>query len=371
MSRAPTPKSSNQPPAKKQVSKQYDLFTTFFGDAQNLSNTIELWDAIPKYSVSPRVQNSLRDEKGNLPVHEHEFLYRPTKEGMPRELACKVTVKPASIKNSDGTRMEFYPSTDEELIEEVLKKIFSDQQFGMHNTGQGESWVRFSLNMIQKELISRGKTRSIDEIKKSLEILSSTIIELQLAGESKNLEYTSPILTDMTRTTKAQFLADPKSMWAARLPGLISKSVNELTYRQFNYGTLMSLSTQLARWLHKRMSHQYTQANLMDPYHLSFNSIQRDSGLLHHSRTSSNVQLLEKALEELQKAKVLLTYEKKETRLKKKIMDIIYTLRPTMDFVDETRRANARQRDHRDELEGRPPQKSGPHRLKDTRRMLQ
>lgn len=353
------PQKSKTPPAKGAVSKQYDLFTTFFGEAKNLSNTIELWDAIPKYAVSPRVQNSLRDEKGHLPVHEQTFLYRPTKEGMPRELTCKVTIQPASIKNPDGTRTQYYPSTDEELVEEVLKKVFSDQQFGVHSQKDAESWVRFSLNMIQKELKLRGKTRSIDEIKISLEILSLTVIELEMAGDSKNLEYTSPILTDMSRTTKAKFLADPKSMWAARLPGLISKSVNELSYRQFNYGTLMSLSTQLSRWLHKRMSHQYTQANIMDPYRLSFNSIQRDSGLLHHSRTSSNVQLLENALDDLRSANVLMSFEKKENRQRRKIIDIIYTLRPTPEFVEETKRANARQRDHRDELEGRPPQNRG------------
>ena len=56
-----------QPPQVK-PSKQFDLFTTFFGDSKHLSNTIELWDAIPKYAVSARQQNKLRDEKGALPV---------------------------------------------------------------------------------------------------------------------------------------------------------------------------------------------------------------------------------------------------------------------------------------------------------------
>ena len=59
------------------TNKQYDLFTTFFGkDKRDLSNTIELWDAIPKYAVSPRQQNARRGDNGRLPVHVQEFEYR-------------------------------------------------------------------------------------------------------------------------------------------------------------------------------------------------------------------------------------------------------------------------------------------------------
>ena len=53
------------PPAPVK-SSQFDLFSSFFGDSKDLSNTIELWDTIPKYCVSQKQQNHLRDEKGNL-----------------------------------------------------------------------------------------------------------------------------------------------------------------------------------------------------------------------------------------------------------------------------------------------------------------
>ena len=49
------PEPRKSPPESVDKNKQYDLFTTFFGKEQrDLSNTIELWDAIPKYAVSPR-----------------------------------------------------------------------------------------------------------------------------------------------------------------------------------------------------------------------------------------------------------------------------------------------------------------------------
>lgn len=342
--------SSTMPPKKAPPapvkSAQFDLFTSFFGDSKDLSNTIELWDAIPKYCVSQKQQNHLRDEKGNLPVHKQEFEYRPTAHGNPIAVQCRVTIQPASIENTDGTFTQYYPSTDEELIEEVLKKIFTDQQYGIHAPAQNESWVRFSLYMIREELKARGKTRSLPEIKKSLEILARSVYAVQIEGPTaKKLAYENTILGNMTRTTRADYLEDTKALWCAQLPALVSKSINELTYRQFNYATLMSLSTPLARWIHKRLSHNYINAGLMQPYNILFSSIQRDSGLLHHIRPAGNIKTLEAALEELKVKNVLWWFKKDARKQGRGVQDVLYTLQPTSDFISEIKAANARQRD--------------------------
>lgn len=346
-------KDSASQPAKissavAKANKQYDLFKTFFGDARNLSNTIELWDAIPKYAVSARAQKQMRDAKGNLPVYEQEFVYRPTIDGMPKEITCKLTIQPTHIKNADASYQQVYPSTDEELVEEVLKKIFTDQNYGEYLPG--ESRVKFSLNMIQNELKARGKTRSLLEIKRSLEILSKSVLTVHFIGSSKQMVYTNPILTDLIGVTRTDFLTDPKALWCAQLPALISKSVSELSYRQFNYGKLMSLSSQLSRWFHKRLSHQYTQASLIDSYHIMYTAICRDSGLLHQKRTSANIKTIDTALEELKEQKVIMHYDKEERRQGGKIIDVKYTMLATANFRDEIKAANARQGKARVEL---------------------
>lgn len=33
---------------------------------------------------------------------------------------------------------------------------------------------------------------------------------------------------------------------------MVTKSIRDLSFRQFNYATLMNLDSQLARWFHKR-----------------------------------------------------------------------------------------------------------------------
>jgi hypothetical protein len=342
-------KSISKPPVQPKKSLQYDLFTSFFGDPAELSNTIELWDAIPKYAVSPRAQNALRGPDKRLPVHEYRFVYASRRGDQRIESACRVALQPASIKTKDGY-VDFYPSTDEELVEEVIRKIFADQQCGLHDPDNTESWVRFSAQMIRRELKARGKTRSLDEIKRSIDILRTTIVSLYL-DDIDDPVYSAPILADVTRVTRQQYLSDSSQTWLARLPALVSKSVNELTYRQFNYGVLMSLSTQLARWLHKRLSHNYTNASFVDPYEILFSSIRRDSGLLTYSRTNDNLQALEAAFAELQASTVLFGWQRlEERRAGRRIIDIKYSLRAHSDFIKDVKAANARLKDSRSSL---------------------
>ena len=332
------------PPVKVAESKQYDLFTEFFGDQSELSNTIEIWDAIPKYAVSARRQVGIRDKQGRLPVHEYEFAYN--------NKPCRIEVQPASLK-VDGRFRDFYPSVDEELIEEVLRKIFADQRFGLHNAPAAESWVKFSLSMIRTELKHRGKTRSIDEIKRSIEILSRTTLAFYVDTDDTPI-YTAPILSDLTRVNRAAFLDDPKSLWYARLPALVSKSVNDLTYRQFNYGKLMAMQSQLARWMHKRLSHRYTNASVLQDHGLLFTTIQRDSGLLTANRITKNRQALESSLNELVEMAVLLDWAAEERRgAHNRIEDVLYTLKAHPEFVRDVKAANARRNENAAKIEGR------------------
>lgn len=350
-------KTVKRPPVNIPLSLQYDLFTTFFGEAAELSNSIELWDAIPKYAVLPRAQNALRSPDKRLPVHEYRFVYASRRGGQRVENICRVAIQPASIKTRNGY-VDFYPSTDEELVDEVIRKIFADQQCGLHDPDNAESWVRFSVQMVRKEMKARGKTRSLDEIKRSIDILSKTHISLFL-DDTDDPVYSAPILSDVTRVTRQKYLNDTSMTWLARLPALISKSVNELTYRQFNYGVLMSLSSQLARWLHKRLSHNYTNASLMDPYEILFSSIQRDSGLLSYKRTNDNLRALEAAFAELESIHVLLSWERVEERREgRRIVDIKYRLQAHSDFIRDVKAANARLKGSRSTLSGGPVHKS-------------
>jgi hypothetical protein len=344
-------KNVTKPPTRPLQSRPYDLFSTFFGDAAELSNTIGLWDAIPKYAVSARAQNKMRNADGRLPVYEQSFVYATRYKGQRVKKSCRVEVYPTPVKTENG-HVDFYPSTDEELIEEVIKKIFSDQQCGIHDPDNTESWVRFSLQMIRKELQARGKTRSLVEIKRSIDILSTSVIRLYEERDNTAV-YTNPILTEVTRVTRQRYLKDGSLTWVAKLPALISKSVNELTYRQFNYGVLMSLPTQLARWLHKRLSQNYINASHLDTHDILFSSIHRDSGLLIYKRTRENFKALEAAFDELVGQNVLHRWERlEERRAGRGLADARYVLHAHSHFIRDIKAANARLKESRTTLAG-------------------
>jgi hypothetical protein len=59
------------------ASPELSLFQSFLcntdDERDHLSNTIELWDSIPKYAVSQQAMNKMRTKEGYLPRLEKEF----------------------------------------------------------------------------------------------------------------------------------------------------------------------------------------------------------------------------------------------------------------------------------------------------------
>ncbi len=323
------------------VERQMELFTDFFGDGE-YSNTADLWDSVPKHCVTARKQSAMRDQNGRLPVFEHTFEHAG--------VLCRMELLPALIKEEGRGHRDYYPSTDEELIEEVLRKFFADQRFGIHDVFESESWVRFTLSMVRSELKARGKTRSMNEIKRSLDIMTLSNVRLYAAGNPDPL-YTGSIFSDVTRVTRQMYEEDGKAMWIARLPALVSKSVNDHTYRQFNYGILMSLRSPFARYLHKRLSRRYTNASMLHPHGLLLSTMQRDSGLLPHEKMHVNVKTVETALDELKEADVLMSWKKEERRgPRNRLEDVLYTMTGSSTFNTEMKKMNERHRQINTEL---------------------
>jgi hypothetical protein len=117
-----------------------------------------------------------------------------------------------------------------------------------------------------------------------------------------------------------------------------------LTYRQFNYAQMMSHSTQLARWLHKQLSLKFTFASLTTPFEMRYSTIKRDSALLdNYTRERKAIETLDAAWDELKKGGVMMKVEKSEILgSRNKLLDVVYTLTPSLGFVSEMKAANKR-----------------------------
>ena len=302
---------------------------------------MEIWESIPKYSFSAAQQKKIRTPTGLAEPQEREYLYNG--------VSCLVVVQPALIKQDGGGYKAFFPSGTEELIEEVLKKIFSDQNHGYHDPKNAESWVKFSLSMIYKELKARGRTRSRNEIKRAIEVMSSCVLALY---QNDKEVWKSAILQDLVTVGRDEYSDDTDALHAARLPLFISKAINSLEYRQFNYNRLMNCDGQLSRWIHRQLISRFIQASVIDPYHFMFSIVKRDSCLLEHSVEGDNRKKVILALEELIKEGVLMRYETDIRKEGRKIVDVKYILWPTSDFSRDQTAANKRAKDNLKTLEG-------------------
>lgn len=338
MTTAKSPINAVPPPDEAFAGTQLSLFQAFLcntdDERDRLSNTIELWDSIPKYATTQQAMNQARTKEGFLPRLEKTFVYKK------REYRMRIT--PAIIDAEGGGEKAFYPSANEEIIEDALRKIAAEQYKGFFDKSGFKSGVVFSLNVLRQEMQKRGHTRSYQEVIHSLNILAGSHIEIFLSND-KGFAKTS-YLPSLAAVSRARWMEDPEARWVAHFHPLVTQSIDTLTYRQYNYHLMMSHTTQLARWLHKILSHNYINASVMVLYNVRLSSIRRDSGLLDCKRVNDNVRKLESALDELVKHKVLFSYTKEDRRgARNKIIDIDYALTPHTDFVRDVKAANKRQ----------------------------
>jgi hypothetical protein len=326
------------PPDSAFGGTQLSLFQSFLCNTEEehdrLSNTIELWDSIPKYSVTQQQMNKARIKEGFLPRLEKTFVYKKDE--------YKVRISPAQIDDEEGGEKSYYPSANEEIIEDALRKIASEQNKGFFDAPEFKSGVVFSLNMLRNELKRRGHTRSYQEIIRSLNILAGSHIEILLPN-GKGFAKTN-YLPSLVAVSRLRWEEDPDARWMAHFHPLVTQSISKLSYRQYDYHLMMSHTSQLARWLHKILSHNYLNASLINPYNTSLSSIKRDSGLLECKRMNDEVRKLENVLQELIEHRVLFSYNKTDKRGdRNKIIDIDYVLAPHTDFVRDVKAANKRQ----------------------------
>ncbi|SMG63036.1 [weak similarity to] replication protein RepA [methanotrophic bacterial endosymbiont of Bathymodiolus sp.] len=192
--------------------------------------------------------------------------------------------------------------------------------------------------MVQKELKKRNKSRSLDQIKAAIQIMSQCII---MISKGKKEIWKGAILQDLVTVDREEYIEDTGALHAARLPLFISHAIDKLEYRQFNIDRHMQLKTQLSRWLYKRFVHRYKQASMIDTYHFMYSTVKAESRYLEGKTERNNRKKMLDALEELKGQGVLMSYEVRETKEGRKIIDVKYTVTASHDFRTEQKAANA------------------------------
>jgi hypothetical protein len=305
---------------------QLELFELDDYNLNNYSNTIELYDVMPKYYFG-----GVKREKGqfteSLPIISRDFSHRGKN--------YKLNISPASIVDKkSGKTISHYPSQREELVEDVLRKLAAKQQGVFLDDEVG---VKFTLYEVQTELVKIGHGYNVSEIKEAIEICSRSVVEIS-SRDGNEVSYVSNIFPFVAMETKDPDRADNKVV--VMFHPLVTKSINEGTYRLINYEKLMRMKMPLSRWLHKRISHLFSQATIHNPYSIKLSTIVRDSGMKEYKTISERIRQVSKAINELIKHDILSKFEIEKETEKNKILDAMFFLYVSDTFVADIKKAN-------------------------------
>lgn len=339
--------------------RQLKLFQNFMCNTDNergrLSNTIDFWDRIPRYSISQQQMRSLRSQEGSLQLLRLEFQYR--------KQTFQVVIQAARVRfqrqrrKVDGVtaggemvEQDFYPSANEELVEEALRKFAGESGNGFFDKDNFQSGVFFTLHMLRKELGKMGHARSYAEISLSLSILAQSNIRITGGtGIGNYREESSNFFPQLLIVRERELKVDPNARCFVQFHPLVTRCIDELTYRQFNYEQMMRLKSQLARWLFKLLVMQFTFASLDRTWTINYQRIKRDSAMLYGYDAKNErmaIRAVSDAFDELKSSGVIEPIAKKEyIGSRKKVMDVEYVVTASEQFIKEMIAANARRKD--------------------------
>ncbi len=306
---------------------QLSLFELLLPEERKFSNTVELYDFIPKYVW------------GKVNRIEGEFLRTLVREFECRGKKYKVKIDPAKVTDSKGNSRDYYPSKREELVEDALRKLACEGQGLFLDDAAG---VSFTLYQLQKELKNNGHSYSKDQIKDALVICAKT--NLTVTSDNDENILISNIFETLGLQTREDWMEKTtKTRAFVRFNPLVTQAVKNRQFRQFNYEKTMRYKSVIARQLHKRMSHHYTQASFTNLYTITLKTIIRDFGLTQYDKLTHNLRDCESGIQEMIEKNVVLSFKTQkiiDLGNKNKLCDAKFIITPSPFFAEEIKQTN-------------------------------
>ena len=335
------------PAADAYTSVQMQLFQSFHArdseTRQRLSNSLDFWDAIPKYSVNRQGGGGPRGPATAPPsilTRHFEF----------RNHSFQLEIRPARVRHPrTGAISVAYPTLREEIVEDALRKIASQQQNGFYCDGPGQprAGVRFTLNALRKYLKGQGHTLGHDQVKESLLILADCHIEVMTIDGPLRKQINASIIRTLIFSGRADLAEDPGCLCYADFHPLITDAIDAIQYRQFDLSAVLQHRKPLARWLHKYFIRAALNASPLHPIKLSMTFVKTASGLLGATRWRDDVRTLRAAIAELIDNQVLIAAQACAEPAGAADADLRWLLTPSASLVADIIAANQRCQHHR------------------------
>lgn len=320
---------SNLEEYSQNIPSQLELFNIKDSDVtnkENYSQSIKIYDIMPKYYFGNMERKKIDDIEA-LPNLIREF---EIKDSM-----YSLTISPASLTDKNtGKTIHYYPSQREELVEDAIRRLATQRQ-GIFL--DDDAAVKFTFYELAAELKRMGHGYKIDQIKQAIEVCSNSIIKVSTKSGNE-VSGSSPIFPFVTMETKED--GAEKNRVIVMFHPLVTKSIKDRTYRLVNYRKLMSYKTSLARWIHRRISYNITQASVKKSYPILMSTIIRDSGMKSYQKNSNALRQICKSFDEMKELDVLEKYDVEKRFKGRKIEDVLFNLYVTSSFEKDAIKAN-------------------------------
>lgn len=324
--------------SKTEATTQLRLFELLDPSDSDYSNTVELYDALPKYVWS------ISDEE----IRKNRVINRTFKS---RGVSYALKIKPAVVERKKGDEVEsvmLYPGPREEIIEEVLRKLAVQGNLGVaDNRDINALGVYFTVNQLRKELARTNHTYSAREVLEALDVMSSSLLEVSTGRGSDKDAYRGNLLSSLALRTRKDYLQDGSAKCFATFHPLVQHAIRTQQFRMYDYSTSMKIRSDLGRYMFKRMSHYWVQASPDHPYQFKLITFLESSPRGLSPQMKDNMRAIRQALTSLADQDVIMA-EWSEVMIKnpqdrRKTDDVAYEVFPTEAFRKKIMRANKKQ----------------------------
>lgn len=329
---------------------QLDIFERIirFDKAKIYTQSLELWDSAPKYVLGPIVGTDgkvIRNPANaiTLPSQKRVFFCRVDSTDIP----VTIEIKPGRIRDRTGKERDFFPGLREHLIEHAARKIAisGHRVEEAHAPGLASLFgVRVGVQELRRELATLNHMFSWTEVRDAIALANASSLSIRI-GDGRPL--LAPIFPVVMLPT------EPRSTALIVFHPLVAHGIINYSFRQISYEVSMRLTSAMARYLHRRLSHRYVQASLVAaPYGIKASTIIRDSGIfVTAGRLRDQLAAVDDAVWELREAGVLAPLSPEAKRAagirqgipileRRRWVDTRFNLYPSLAFVDEMKAAN-------------------------------
>lgn len=284
-----------------------DVFKTFLGkkeDRHNLSNMLDLWDLIPRFSAEGY---NTSDGSKNFP----NSISRDFRVGKTRMHIVQTpgyyTKPTAKNKDEKGRR---YPGQTECMVEQALIKIAADHAYlNPDDAGDSTPFYSFSFTIgdIQRVMKTMGTTRNKRDIKNALEVLKSSEITITGHTDSHSYNEQTSLITDLRWITHKAGSTN-SGIWNATLNRIISQGITNLGYRQYRLDEAKSLKY-FGIYVYRKLMVEKLNLTLTRGLSFLFSEIRDLTFGLHYAEIYKGVGRLNKELDKMKELGIISGYD--------------------------------------------------------------